>query len=111
VSRAGALALLLLRFLREVVASGWTTAVLILRGPSHLRAGFVRMTYGELDEAGAAVLAALVTLTPGTTTVDLDPQRRELLLHVLDLRRAEATVAAIRRDFEQPLLLLFGGRG
>ena len=108
-TRVGALGLLLLRFLREVVVSGWSTAVLILRGPSDLPAGFVRMTYGELDETGAALLGGLVTLTPGTTTVDIDPARREILLHVLDLRRAEATVEAIRRDFERPLLVLFGG--
>jgi multisubunit Na+/H+ antiporter MnhE subunit len=109
VSRAGALAVLVLRFLRESVSSGWVTARLILRGTSDLRAGFVRMTYDDLDEAGVALLGALVTLTPGTTAVDIDPGRRELLLHVLDLSRAEETVAAIRHDFEQPLLALLGG--
>jgi multisubunit Na+/H+ antiporter MnhE subunit len=110
VSRAIALVSLIARFLRDAAVSGWTTAALILGRPADLQGGLVRMTYGELDETGAALLGALVTLTPGTTTVDIDSERREILLHVLDLRQADETVAVIRRDFEQPLLTLLGGR-
>lgn len=107
-SRAVALVLLVARFLREVMVSGWVTARIILRDPGHLQPGFVRLDYGDLDEAGAALLAALVTLTPGTTAADLDVERRQILLHLLDVRRTEAVVAAIRRDFERPLLALLG---
>ena len=56
------------------------------------------------------ILAALVTLTPGTSTVDIDPVRRELLLHVLDSEDIETTLSAIRRDFLLPLRSLFGAR-
>ena len=107
-TRPGALVLLAVRFLRDVVVSGWVTARIILQDPARLQPGFVRMPYGDLDETGAALLAALVTLTPGTTAVDLDLVRREILLHLLDVRHAAAVVAAIRRDFEGPLLVAFG---
>lgn len=107
-TRPGALALLVARFLREVVVSGWVTAGIILGGPARLQPGFVRFRYGEIDETGAALLAALVTLTPGTTAVDLDPERREILLHLLDVRRSETVLEGIRRDFERPLRALFG---
>jgi multisubunit Na+/H+ antiporter MnhE subunit len=108
VTRTGALVLLVARFLVDVVASGWVTTRVILSGPGRLQPGFVRVRYGDLDETGAALLAALVTLTPGTTAVDLDPDRREILLHLLDVRHSAATVASLRRDFERPLLALLG---
>ncbi len=52
--------------------------------------------------------AALVTLTPGTTAVAIDTQRRELLLHLLDLDQAEATIDEIRRDLAAPIARLTG---
>jgi multisubunit Na+/H+ antiporter MnhE subunit len=99
---------LLVRFPLEVVLSGWATAWLILSGGPTRQPGLVRLTYAEgLSETGAVVLGLLITLTPGTTTLDLDPARRELLLHVLDSTQAEAALAAIRRHFELPVRALF----
>jgi len=50
----------------------------------------------------------LVTLTPGTTSLDIDTERHEILLHLLDSRQTKATLAAIERDFVRPLRALFG---
>ena len=97
-------------FMKEAVVSGGITALLILRGGKVLQPGFVRMPYGDLGETAANFLGALVSLTPGTTTVDIDPERRELLLHLLDVTRAEQTLASIRRDFLLPVRALFGGK-
>lgn len=95
-------------FLKEVVISGWVTTRIILAGTRGLQPGFVRFDYGELPDGAASLLAALVTLTPGTTTVDIDLERREFHMHLLDLERAEATLAGIRRDFLGPIRTLFG---
>ena len=55
-----------------------------------------------------ALLANLVTLTPGTTTLDIDMAGHELLVHVLDASDIDGLVDGIRRDFEPGLLALFG---
>lgn len=102
------LARLALNFLKGVLLSGWSTALLILRNPD-TRAGITRMSYGELDPTGASLVGALVNLTPGASTVAIDLQRREMLLHLLDLERRDETVAAIQRDFINPMLKLRGG--
>ena len=107
-SKLRAFVLLALRFLIEAMLSGWATARLILAGGRELQPGFARMSYGGLSETGAVVLGILVTLTPGTTTVDIDPVRREFLLHLLDATQAEDTIAAIRRAFEPHVRVLFG---
>ena len=97
---------LLLRFVGHCVFSGLTTAAIILkRTPTP--AGLVRLRFAPMSRTGAAVLGALVTLTPGSSTIDIDPQRRVMLLHLLDIRTAESTAASIRRDFEQDICRLF----
>jgi multisubunit Na+/H+ antiporter MnhE subunit len=109
-TRLSALIWLVFNFVKEAIISGGITALIILRGGKNLQPGFVRLPYGDLGETAADFLGALVSLTPGTTTIDIDPERHELLLHLLDVTRAEQTLASIRRDFLQPVRTLFGGK-
>lgn len=105
---------LLLRFLLAVVLSGIQTVKVILRnsfgtGPS--AAGvFVRLRFAPMNEQGAAILGCMITLTPGTTTIDIDMDRHELLLHVLDGSDLPGMIEGIERDFESSLVVLFGVR-
>jgi len=104
-----ALFLLILNLFRDLISSGWATARLILRPGEPPRSGFARLSYGDLPAPAANLLGALITLTPGTTTLDIDLERGEMLLHLLDLEGVEATLAAIQRDFLAPIRTLYGG--
>jgi multicomponent K+:H+ antiporter subunit E/multicomponent Na+:H+ antiporter subunit E len=97
---------LMLRFLWQCVLSGLATARVILQREQPV-AGFVRMRFAPMSETGAALLGALVTLTPGSTVVDIDMQGRDLLLHLLDAGSADAVIASIRRNFESDIAQLF----
>lgn len=99
---------LIFNIIKQTVLSGWDTARVILQDPGVVHSGLTRMSYEALDPKAASLLGAFISLTPGTTTVSIDLQRRELLLHLLDLERRDATVAIIHRDFLQPLLELRG---
>ena len=101
-------AILALNLLKLGLLAGWDTARVILRPPVGLHSGLTRMPYGELDPRMASLLGALISLTPGTTAVAIDLERRELLLHLLDLEQREAALAAIRRDLLGPLLVIRG---
>ena len=104
--------LLLLRFLRAVLVSGLQTVRVILAsgrpGGTPPPVALLRVGFAPMSERGAALLGAMVSLTPGTTTIDVDMERHELLLHVLDASDPDALVAGIRRDFEPALVRLFG---
>jgi multisubunit Na+/H+ antiporter MnhE subunit len=102
--------LLVARFLRAVAVSGFQTLRVILRsGRRHPPPmAFVRVGFAPMTETGAALLGCMVSLTPGTTTIDIDMARRELLLHVLDASDTRPLLAVIRRDFEPVLVALFG---
>ncbi len=109
-SRLIALIILLWHFMRAMLVSALTTSLTIITNSDAPRRGFARMDVAELSKGGAVLLAAMVTLTPGTSTVDVDLERRQLLLHVLDIEDIETTLSSIRREFLEPIRVLFGGR-
>ncbi|MCG8583472.1 MAG: Na+/H+ antiporter subunit E [Pirellulales bacterium] len=104
------IAKLVFNFFKDVVLSGGSTAVLILRNASCAESGTTKMSYGDLGPNAASLLGCLISLTPGTTTIEMDLERREFLIHLLDLRQRDATIATIRRDLLAPLLELQGKR-
>lgn len=107
-----AFVVLLLRFIRAVFVSGMQTLAIIVRsgrpGGEPPPVALLRVRFAPMSENGAALLGSMVSLTPGTTTIDIDMERRELLLHVLDASDTDAVVEGIRRDFEPGLRVLFG---
>ena len=105
-----ALALLAVNFFKNAVLSGLSTARLILIDPGVPRGGLTRMDYGDLSDTTASLLAGLLNLTPGTTVVEIDVERHEFLLHLLDLSRRDDILAGIQGDFVTPLRALGGRR-
>ena len=103
---------LALRFTRAVAMSGVDTIAVILKagrpGAAPPPAAFVRVRFAPMTPRGAALLGSMVSLTPGTTTIDIDMEHYELLLHVLDSTDTDGMVEGMRRDFEPGLRVLFG---
>ncbi len=103
---------LIARFVRAILISGLQTVAVIVRsgrpGGTAPPAALLRVRFAPMSESGAALLGSMVSLTPGTTTIDIDMERRELLLHVLDASDTDAVVDGIRQDFEPGLRALFG---
>lgn len=112
--RARAVAELLWRCPWALLSSGLQTAVTLLRwrsNSSNARCGFVKLRFAPLTPDGVALMAALFALTPGTSVVEIDQERHELLLHLLDLDRRNATETMLRDDVEPWLLAWFGRSG
>jgi len=107
-TRTRALLLLLVNLLTELVLSGWSTARVILTPRGLVQPGFARLDYGDLGPGAASLLGVLVTLTPGTTSLEIDTERHEIRLHILDASQTEATLVAIEHDFVRPLRILSG---
>lgn len=107
-TRTQAMLRLLANFVKELVLSGWTTARVILTPRGQVQPGFARLDYGDLGPVAASLLGMLATLTPGTTSLEIDTERHEIRLHLLDASQTEATLAAIQHDFVRPLQILSG---
>ena len=80
---------------------------LILRGAGQVHSGFVAIPLALTDRYGLAVLACIITSTPGTIWVSYDPAANVLLIHVLDLVDEATWIGTIQQRYERPLLEIF----
>jgi multicomponent K+:H+ antiporter subunit E len=70
----------------DILRSNIAVAGIILKGrPRGRRPGFVAIPLELRDRTGLAVLACIVTSTPGTAWVEHGHDTNVLLIHVLDL--------------------------
>jgi multicomponent K+:H+ antiporter subunit E len=92
----------------DIAKSNLAVARLILGlGRNKASSGFVEIPL-ELDHPyGLAVLACIITSTPGTVWVDFDPATRTLTIHVLDVVDEAQWVRTIKDRYERPLLQIF----
>jgi multicomponent Na+:H+ antiporter subunit E len=107
--RSWAVLRLMWLFVYELVLSGVRVAVLVLSPNMHakLKPGFVAFPLAVKSDGEIALLANLITLTPGTLSVDVSADRKTLLIHVLVIREADALVAEIANGFERRVMEVF----
>ncbi len=93
----------------DIIRSNFAVAGIVLgfvRGRG-LRSGFVKIPLELTDPHGLAVLAGILTSTPGTVWVDHDPATRTLTLHVLDLRDDKEWIDWVKNRYERMLMRIF----
>ncbi len=98
---------LVLRVLGDIVVSNIDVARRILGPESLLQPRFVWVPLDIRDARGIAALMAVVTLTPGTVSADLSPDRRRLLVHGLHVPDEAELVATVKQRYEAPLKEIF----
>jgi len=92
----------------DILRSNFAVAGFILKG--HQRehtSGFVAIPLDLRDRTGLAVLACIVTSTPGTAWIEHAHDSNVLLIHVLDIVDQEEWVALIKNRYEAPLMEIF----
>lgn len=82
-------------FLRELVAANLQLARDILRPTPRFQPSIVRFDTSELGLPETVLLASLVSLTPGTLTIDVDEDGRGIYVHAV-YGEPEAALRGIR---------------
>ncbi|HWM28182.1 MAG TPA: Na+/H+ antiporter subunit E [Woeseiaceae bacterium] len=100
---------LLLMVFTDIVRSNFSVAriVLGLVRDRKVRSGFLDIPLDMRDPHGLAVLATILTSTPGTVWVALAPDGARLTLHILDLKDEGAWIRWIKLRYERPLMRIF----
>lgn len=92
----------------DVVRSNWAVATIILGGARRQRrSGFIHVPLDLKDRYALAVLAVILTATPGTLWVEYDSASGRLLLHVLDLVEEDEWIHLIKDRYERRLKEIF----
>lgn len=69
--------------------------------------GFVNIPLELRNPYGLAVLACIITSTPGTLWVNFDRQKGMLMIHVLDLIDADEWIRTVKGRYERRLQEIF----
>lgn len=88
---------LLVGFFRELVLANVQLAHDILRPVPPFRPGFIAFDIRDLGPTETVFLANLISLTPGTLTVDVDDEGYTLYIHSMYAEDPEETRRSIRR--------------
>ena len=93
----------------DILRSNLAVATLILTGGRHgqRRSGFVEIPLALRDPTALAILAVIVTATPGTAWMQYDARRDAVLLHVFDLVEEADWIRLIKGRYESLLLEIF----
>jgi multicomponent Na+:H+ antiporter subunit E len=84
-----------LRVARDVITPG-----------NYMRPGIVALPLDAKTDGEITLLANLLSLTPGTISLDLSKDRKELYVHVMFLHDVDEVKEQIKSGFERRLLEL-----
>ena len=94
--------------LYDIVVANFEVARLILfRRNRDLRSRWLVVPVALSSPEAITVLAATISLTPGTVSSDVSADGRFLLVHALDVADDTAEIARIKTRYEAPLLRIF----
>ncbi|WP_309084107.1 Na+/H+ antiporter subunit E [Chelativorans sp.] len=94
-------------FLYELVLSAWRVAMLVLSPRMELRPGIFSYPLTVDRDFEITLLANMITLTPGTLSVDVSEDRKLLYVHALDCADVEQLRKDIAEGFERRIMEAF----
>ena len=96
-------------FLYELVVSAVRVAIVVMRPDlsSAVRPAIIAVPLSVKSDAEITLLANMITLTPGTLSVDVAADKSVLYVHALDMADKEAMIADIANGFEKKIQEVF----
>jgi multicomponent K+:H+ antiporter subunit E len=93
----------------DIVMSNIAVARIVLNPASQPQPAWVEVPLDAQHPTAITLLAAIITMTPGTVSCVIDERRRSILVHALDCSDAAEMAAQIKQRYERPLRRIFDG--
>lgn len=94
---------MVLVFVREMIMANLQVAWIVIRPRLAIRPAMLILPLELREDIAITALANMITLTPGTWTIDVAPDRSALYVHCLTTEDGEAVKRQIKELFEAPL--------
>ena len=94
-------------FAWDIVLANWGVARRVLGSPERLSPALVEVPLDLRDPFLATLLGSVVSLTPGTVSIDVDQTRWILLVHALDAPDPQALIDEIKTRYEKAIMEMF----
>jgi multicomponent Na+:H+ antiporter subunit E len=91
-------------FLYELVRSSIAVVWDVVTPEIHSRPRMVRMPLDCTDETQIMLTTNVISLTPGTLTVDVSPDQRELVIHAMFAEDPDEVVHDLKRGLERRVM-------
>lgn len=91
----------------DIIRSNFAVARIILKGSALRHSNFLIVPLEMKNRAGLALLAVIITATPGTIWVSYNSNNGRLILHILDLIDENQWMATIKNRYERLLMEIF----
>lgn len=104
VTRLWRLLRLTLFFVWELVVANLRVAHDVVTPTYYMRPGVIGIPLEANTDAEIVLLATLISLTPGTLSLDISEDRRTLYVHAMFVRDRDGFVRSIKDGFERRLL-------
>lgn len=88
-------------FLWELIVANVHMAIDVLRPRSQLKPGVISIPVHGKSDGEITFLATLITLTPGTLSLDVSADRRTLYIHAMNAADVPALRASIQQGLER----------
>ena len=95
-----------LYFLWELLLSNLRVAYDVLTPRHHMRPGIIALPLDATTDGEITLLANFISLTPGTLSLDVSPDRKTLYVHLMYIRDPEAEKQKLKTGLERRLLSL-----
>lgn len=96
-------AALFIRVVGDIIVANWQVARRVLGPLDRLHPSFVEVPLDIADPFVATLLGSIVSLTPGTVSIEIDRTKNILFVHGLDIEDEAAVIASIKARYEAPL--------
>lgn len=95
---------LILLFGKALVLSSLVVAREILRPKLRIRPGIIAVKTELKTDLEVTLFACLISLTPGTLTLEVSPEGDVLYIHAMDIFDVEQSVNEIKATFERAIM-------
>ena len=90
-------------FFVELAKSAWKVATMVVSPKLEIQPGIFAYPLTVTRDFEITLLANLITLTPGTLSVDVSEDRKTLYVHAIDCSDPEGTKREIAEGFERKI--------
>lgn len=105
--RIVAVLVLALTFVWELIKSCVSVALIVLSPGRKLKPAIIAYPLTVERDGAITLLANLITLTPGTLSMDVSDDRKTLFIHAIDVDDTQAMIAGIKSSFERKIERIF----
>lgn len=97
----------ILVYIREVVRSNFAVALDVITPAHRMKPAKVELFVGDLTDRQLLAYTNLITMTPGTLSLDVSPDRQKLLIHAMYVDSPDQIICEMETTLKQRIIDVF----